>query len=54
METVERRMSLEVTEMSRMSPERVPLAPGLPISRVVTGLWQIADMERDGRTVIVC
>jgi len=28
--------------------ERVELAPGLEISRVVTGLWQIADMERDG------
>jgi aryl-alcohol dehydrogenase-like predicted oxidoreductase/enamine deaminase RidA (YjgF/YER057c/UK114 family) len=26
------------------------LAPGLTISRVVTGLWQIADMEREGRT----
>ena len=22
-----------------------------PISRVLTGLWQLADMERDGRTV---
>lgn len=29
--------------------ERVRLAPGLTISRVVTGLWQIADMEREGR-----
>ncbi len=27
------------------------LAPGLEISRVVTGLWQIADMERDGRVL---
>ena len=25
-----------------------PLAPGLEISRIVTGLWQVADMERDG------
>jgi aryl-alcohol dehydrogenase-like predicted oxidoreductase/enamine deaminase RidA (YjgF/YER057c/UK114 family) len=31
-----------------MSPERCELAPGLSISRVLTGLWQIADMERDG------
>lgn len=31
--------------------ERRDLAPGLSISRVVTGLWQIADMERDGRTL---
>jgi aryl-alcohol dehydrogenase-like predicted oxidoreductase/enamine deaminase RidA (YjgF/YER057c/UK114 family) len=30
------------------SPERTELAPGLVISRMVTGLWQVADMERDG------
>ena len=33
---------------------RVPtieLAPGLTISRVLTGLWQLADMERDGRAI---
>ena len=30
-------------------PERITLAPGLVVSRVVTGLWQVADMERDGR-----
>ena len=29
--------------------ERRTLAPGLEISRLLTGLWQIADMERDGR-----
>ncbi|MCU0646603.1 MAG: aldo/keto reductase [Gemmatimonadaceae bacterium] len=34
-----------------MSVERITLAPGLSISRALTGLWQIADMERDGRTV---
>ena len=28
------------------APERTALAPGLEISRVVTGLWQVADMER--------
>ncbi len=28
---------------------RYTLAPGLEISRVLTGLWQLADMERDGR-----
>lgn len=27
------------------------LAPGLEISPIVTGLWQIADMERDGTTL---
>ena len=30
------------------SPPRTLLAPGLEISRVVTGLWQVADMERGG------
>jgi aryl-alcohol dehydrogenase-like predicted oxidoreductase/enamine deaminase RidA (YjgF/YER057c/UK114 family) len=34
-----------------MAIERTTLAPGLTISRALTGLWQIADMERDGRTV---
>ena len=29
--------------------ERCELAAGFSISRVLTGLWQIADMERDGR-----
>ena len=29
-------------------PPRIRLAPDLEISRMVTGLWQIADMERDG------
>ena len=27
------------------------LAPGLKISRVLTGLWQIADLERNGKTL---
>ena len=31
--------------------ERATLAPGLEISRVLTGLWQIADMERGGGPV---
>ena len=29
--------------------ERWDLGPNLSISRVITGLWQIADMERDGK-----
>src|SRR4051812_48688221 len=33
------------------APERIDLATGLNISRIVTGLWQVADMERDGRTL---
>jgi len=34
-----------------MAVERIALAPGLEVSRVLTGLWQIADMERDGRVL---
>ena len=30
---------------------RCHLAPDLSISRILTGLWQIADMERDGSTL---
>jgi aryl-alcohol dehydrogenase-like predicted oxidoreductase/enamine deaminase RidA (YjgF/YER057c/UK114 family) len=30
---------------------RLALSPTLSISRVLTGLWQVADMERDGRAV---
>src|SRR5262245_52360002 len=30
-------------------PDRTELAPGLTISRLVTGLWQVADQERDGK-----
>ncbi len=33
---------------SESLPERCQLAAGLEISRIVTGLWQVADMERDG------
>ncbi len=29
----------------------ISLAPNLEISRIITGLWQIADMERDGKTL---
>jgi aryl-alcohol dehydrogenase-like predicted oxidoreductase/enamine deaminase RidA (YjgF/YER057c/UK114 family) len=32
-------------------PERIELASGLEISRIVTGLWQVADMERSGIAV---
>ncbi|MFT5434533.1 MAG: aryl-alcohol dehydrogenase-like predicted oxidoreductase/enamine deaminase RidA [Myxococcota bacterium] len=31
--------------------ERCELAPGFTISRVLTGLWQIADMEREGNAL---
>lgn len=36
-----------MTERTTAVPDRRELAPGLEISRVVTGLWQVADMERD-------
>ena len=38
---------------SATRPERRELAPGLEISRMVTGLWQVADMERDGTALDV-
>ena len=34
-----------------MRPERYRLAPDLEISRIVTGLWQVADMERGGEVL---
>jgi aryl-alcohol dehydrogenase-like predicted oxidoreductase/enamine deaminase RidA (YjgF/YER057c/UK114 family) len=30
---------------------RLSLAPGFTISRIITGLWQVADLERDGRSL---
>ena len=36
---------------SSASVERIQLAPGFEISRILTGLWQIADMERGGTQV---
>lgn len=42
--------SLELgTQKADEDMERRILAPGLEISRIVTGLWQLADMERDGQ-----
>jgi aryl-alcohol dehydrogenase-like predicted oxidoreductase/enamine deaminase RidA (YjgF/YER057c/UK114 family) len=37
--------------MLNSNVERCELAPGFTISRILTGLWQIADMERDGVTL---
>lgn len=34
-----------------MTKKTIDLAPGLTISRIITGLWQIADMERHGETL---
>lgn len=31
--------------------ERISLAPGLEICRITTGLWQMADQERDGPAI---
>jgi aryl-alcohol dehydrogenase-like predicted oxidoreductase/enamine deaminase RidA (YjgF/YER057c/UK114 family) len=36
-----------VTPVSSVS--RYTLGPGLSVARVINGLWQIADLERDGR-----
>jgi aryl-alcohol dehydrogenase-like predicted oxidoreductase/enamine deaminase RidA (YjgF/YER057c/UK114 family) len=32
-----------------LRPPRIELGPGLEVPRVLTGLWQVADMERDGQ-----
>lgn len=32
-------------------PPRIALTPDLSISRIVCGLWQVADMEKDGTTL---
>lgn len=32
-----------------MNTERIDLASGFSISRIITGMWQIADLERDGK-----
>jgi aryl-alcohol dehydrogenase-like predicted oxidoreductase/enamine deaminase RidA (YjgF/YER057c/UK114 family) len=40
-----------VTPVNSLRPDRSSLAPDLTISRVLTGLWQVADMERDGHTL---
>ena len=35
-----------------MAPaERTELAPGLEIGQIITGLWQVADQERDSRSL---
>ena len=34
--------------MALERPERIEIVPGIETSRVVVGLWQVADMERDG------
>lgn len=34
-----------------MTVERIELAPGFSVARVLNGLWQIADLERDGTTL---
>ncbi|MEX0281576.1 MAG: aldo/keto reductase, partial [Arenibacterium sp.] len=36
---------------SKHQPERIEIAPGLEISRALTGLWQVADIERDGTEI---
>lgn len=41
-------MTLDPQRASPNRPERTLLAPGLEIPCVVTGLWQVADMERGG------
>ena len=34
-----------------LEPDRIELAPGLQVPRLITGLWQVADMERGGQAL---
>ena len=44
-------MTLGEAPGERSDPPRTLLAPGLEISRIVTGLWQVADQERSGQAL---
>ncbi len=37
--------------MTDIKPDRYPLGSGLRISRVLTGLWQVADIEKNGNVI---
>lgn len=37
--------------MTPSRPPRIKLASGLEVPRLLMGLWQVADLERDGRTL---
>ena len=36
---------------SKIRPERIHIAPKIEISRALTGLWQVADIEKDGAVI---
>ena len=40
-----------MTDKPECRPERYQLGPNLDISRVLTGLWQVADIERSGERI---
>ena len=42
--------STDIPERDALAPgpERIALAPDFDIARILTGLWQVADMEKDG------
>lgn len=37
--------------MNPSSPPRIELAPGLDVPRLLVGLWQVADIERNGELI---
>jgi aryl-alcohol dehydrogenase-like predicted oxidoreductase len=47
---VRTKTSLTMTTPSTF-PQRTELIDGFEIPRIVTGLWQVADMERDGQSL---
>lgn len=39
------------TAPDRLTPDRITLPDGLTFSRLICGLWQVADIEKDGRVL---
>ena len=46
-----RYVTLALTMNEAKTPDRIELTPGLEVPRILVGLWQVADMERDGRSL---
>lgn len=48
---MDRKADSKANSRAPAAPERIALTPELSISRIVTGLWQVADIEKEGRTL---
>ena len=45
---IQTHIASDEVELAQLDELLGELAPGLEVPRVLTGLWQVADMERDG------